>query len=177
MFKRFCVGFSILAFSSQAFAQASAWQPALRLQLHFGGSAGGQDFAAQFSLSQWQVSETSANGRPLAPSQPVGLFSLRSSASEGLALQVLGAPVAVWSRPAQDGFALRKNGQGAAPGSWFSRNWWLVGLGIVAVGAAAAAGGGGGSDGSEPNNGNRTNCGASGTVVGPGGVNTDPNCI
>jgi hypothetical protein len=177
MLRVFIAGICIMAVSVQAVAQQVVFQPALRAQVNFGGSAKSQSFSAHLSLLSVAEQQISTNHQYIQQPRSISHLTFNSSQLQGSELLALGSPVMSWGQPQHAEFVLNQNEQNAKSGSWFSRNWWVVGLGVLAVGAAAAAGGGGGSDNnSSGNSGNQTNCGVAGTVVGPGGVTTDPNC-
>ena len=176
MFKQLFVGLVVSSFSLQAFAQAGAFHPSVGAQFNFGGPEQSRSFKAHLSFSLPALSEVARKNELPQQIQNFRYLSFSSSHTDGSVLHLMGSPVAAWSQPKHTEFVLQQNQQSSSSSSWFGRNWWVVGLGVLAVGAAAAAGGGGGSDNNQSSGGNTTNCGASGTVVGPGGVNVDPNC-
>lgn len=172
------VAFSLLAYSTQiAAAQSQDLLPSAGLHFQFGGPAKSSRLQAQLSFRSMQANTL----LDAEQSRLISTLSYERSAADGNALKVLGTPVLVWDVPTQSRAALQQNGQEAAPtGSWFSRNWWVVGLGVVAVGIAAAVAGGSSETNKNADTGNQTNCGVAGTVVGgPGSPTTvvDPNCV
>jgi len=173
--KQLMVGLLVSACSLQAAADVGALSPSLSAQFHFGGPQQSQSFAAHLSFHVPRVGDVAHFGHAPQREPKLRYLSYSSSPASGSALHWMGAQIAAWSQPQAAEFVLQQNQQGAAKPSWFARNWWVVGLGVVAVGAAAASGGGGGSDDDE-SDGNSTNCGASGSPVGPGGITVDPNC-
>jgi len=171
----------LLAFSAQAVAAPrNGLLPSAAIRMEWGGPAQSRQFSASLSLRQF---ESGVFGTDHAQgAKPLSIHTLRfeTSGAEGNALYLLGSPMVKWGLPVQSEFALQQNGQ--SEGSWFSRNWWLLGLGAVAVGVVAAAAGGGSSSETNrnTNTGNQTNCGVAGTVVGaPGSPTTvaNPNCL
>lgn len=172
------VAFSAFALCAQAAAaQPQGLLPSVGASVQFGGAAQSSRFQAQLSFRGLQTSVLTADG--LHPRQ-ISTLTFERSAADGSSLQVFGAPVLLWNTPAQSRFALQQNGQGRAEsGSWFSRNWWVLGLGAIAAGVAVAAGGGSGGTSETQTNSTNTNCTVGSGNVGPAespGVPTNMPC-
>lgn len=165
--RRFFVGFSLLAFAAQqAAAQTAVFLPSVRSTIEFGGGPTASRFSAQLSLTSLVLDDAPEANALVTSPQALPFLNLDVSDRAGKSILLVGEPVAVWDQPRSDRGALNQNGQTSS--SWFGRNWWMVGLGVLAVGAVAIAAGGSGADkDSTDNPTNPSGCTAGSGNVGP----------
>lgn len=175
MFKHAVLACCGLAFSAQGLAQTFAFQPALRVQLSFGGAATQAVSGFDASLGFHAGHAAADAPRPATlSSSGLPLLSLRATVDEGSTVSAFGAPVLSWDQPsAPHGLSQSEQGE---PRSWWSRNGWWVGLTVVAVGVAAANSGSSRDEIRDGSSNNQNNCGVSGSPTSPGSVVVDPNC-
>lgn len=161
--------------SQAALAQSFVADARLTVRLNFGGPArsSGLEVAARYQPGPMRSRPAEDIGT-LAPGPALELAHFGASLDKGSMFRLFGAPVARWGGEMPEGMLQATE---THQRSWFARNWWLVGLGAIAVGVAAAAGEDALQDETAGNgSGNQTNCGVSGDVVGPEDLEVDTDC-
>lgn len=140
-------------------ASAQDFLPMANLSLNFGGGAGVEQVHLRLATAYAAGNRSARALMPLAAVE----FGTKTGAYSSLLGVPLGAP------------PLKSRAAGEEDSSGGGSTWLWIGAGLVGAGAIAAlAGDSGGEDGRD-DNGNRTNCGVSGDVVGrnPTVINTD----